>query len=131
MNLPGVSHFINITQEKYDQIFSVDTTDPAYLKKCKEYGKWLARVKKINSLLYFNELLDINIEIVSTRPLRLKLADLKKSNFILAFFEGVFSYIYGNDFVFKIKKSNPLIIEGHVKVKKNKKQFIELFWYDV
>lgn len=130
MNLPGVSKFINISPETYDHIFSVDTTDPAYLKKCREYGKWLVKVKKINSLFYLNEILDINIELVSTRPLLLKLADLKKSNFILAFFESVFSYIYGNDFVFKVKKSNPLIIEGHVKFKKNKKQFIELFWYD-
>ena len=90
MNLPGVSKFINISPETYGQIFSVDTTDPAYLKKCREYGKWLVKVKKINSLFYLNEIIDINIELVSTRPLQLKFADLKKSNFILSFFEGVF-----------------------------------------
>ncbi|MCD6227817.1 hypothetical protein J7J90_04980 [Candidatus Micrarchaeota archaeon] len=128
MKLPGIKRFFKVKSEDYDAILKVDNSAELYKGKAKKYGAWLAKKYRVSSLLFITELfneLGARIKLLSTSPIVLELP-VKKSYFIIAFFEGLFSEVYGVSFKFKVKKSRPLVLEGRSEVKRYKNQFFEI-----
>lgn len=132
VKLPGLSKFFKVSDETYDSVLKIDSSDKRFIVKAKEYGRWLAKSKRLSSLLFITELfndLGLRIKIVSTSPLILEL-NIKRSNFILGFIEGVFSEVYGVDFKFKVSKSKPLTLEAKVQRQTNKNPFIKVISHE-